>query len=145
VLMNKYLPTPTLCQILATLLIGFLQISPAFANSDLVMKYAAPQITSETTGVIRNKQNIGNGGTCKTQTSLTGNSEWSQFIADVKNGEFFGNVSTLLNGSTPSDYDMLSSMDAASCRLGEVRTPDAAWLFASALIGFVGLSNKRRV
>lgn len=32
-----------------------------------------------------------------------------------------------------------------TCRLGEVSESAAFWLFASALIGFVGLSSKRRV
>jgi len=120
--MNKYLSKQRLCLIITTLIIGISQISPAFADS-----------------------NSASGGTCKIQTQSADNSEWHQLIVDVKNGKFFGNVSSVLNGSASSDYDMLSAMDIKSCRIGEVHTPDAAWLFASALIGFVGLSNKRRV
>jgi hypothetical protein len=133
--MTKYLPIQILCQIMV---IAFLQVSPAFANSDSPFtdidkkNHSARPLTE-------------NGGTCKIQTRSSDNSEWRQFVIDIRNGEFIGNVSNVLSGSAPGGNDMLSAADVKSCRLGEVHTPDAAWLFASALIGFVGLSNKRRV
>lgn len=39
----------------------------------------------------------------------------------------------------------VDSASSSNCQLGEVPTPAATWLFALALVGFVGLSNKRRV
>jgi hypothetical protein len=37
------------------------------------------------------------------------------------------------------------SVNANNCRAGEVPLPAASWLFLLALIGFVGLSNKRKI
>lgn len=37
------------------------------------------------------------------------------------------------------------TVNANSCRAGEVPLPAASWLFLLALIGFVGLSNKRKI
>lgn len=37
------------------------------------------------------------------------------------------------------------SVNANNCRAGEVPLPAARWLFLLALIGFVGLSNKRKI
>ena len=37
------------------------------------------------------------------------------------------------------------SNNAINCRAGEVPLPAARWLFLLALIGFVGLSNKRKI
>ena len=37
------------------------------------------------------------------------------------------------------------TVNANNCRAGEVPLPAASWLFLLALIGFVGLSNKRKI
>jgi hypothetical protein len=37
------------------------------------------------------------------------------------------------------------TVNADNCREGEVPLPAASWLFLLALIGFVGLSNKRKI
>lgn len=72
-------------------------------------------------------------------------SEWSQFLNDFNGGKLFSNINNVFLGESSRGYSMLHEADAEACRLGEVFTRDAIWLFASALIGFVGLSNKRRV
>jgi hypothetical protein len=41
------------------------------------------------------------------------------------------------------DYDAISEADLKKCELSQVPLPAATWLLISALIGFIGLSNRR--
>lgn len=68
---------------------------------------------------------------------ITGEAEWSAFLSDLSHG----NLVSLTRLGQQQD----NAQSNEDCRLGEVPTSAAGWLFATALIGFVGLSNKRRV
>jgi len=67
---------------------------------------------------------------------LTGDAEWSAFLSELRHGK-------VLNMASANQGGRLLGNE--NCRLGEVPVSAAGWLFATALIGFVGLSNKRRV
>lgn len=47
--------------------------------------------------------------------------------------------------SKKKNITKLTSNSEKKCRVGEVSSPAATWLFGCALMGFVGVSNKRRV
>jgi hypothetical protein len=76
--------------------------------------------------------------TCTSLTQkITGDAEWSAFLSELRHGN--------LVSLTRSSQQQNDAQGHEDCRLGEVQTSAAGWLFATALIGFVGLSNKRRV
>jgi hypothetical protein len=66
----------------------------------------------------------------------TGDAEWRAFLSELRHGKLVS--LTRINQQN-------NAQGSEDCRLGEVPTAAAGWLFATALIGFVGLSNKRRV
>jgi hypothetical protein len=68
---------------------------------------------------------------------ITGDAEWSEFLSELRHGK--------LISLTRINQQNNNAQGNEDCRLGEVPTAAAGWLFATALIGFVGLSNKRRV
>lgn len=89
---------------------------------------------------------------CGTQAHKT-STPLSQIIAGLSGGEKFGNVLFAIESSDAKiipdakggvDYDMISQSDVLSCHVDEVPIPTAGWLFASALLGFITFSNKRR-
>jgi hypothetical protein len=88
-------------------------------------------------------------------------SELGQLTRDLGNGKLLSNI-VLMFSDTPqaafvdksnqftanlqaSDYDAISKSDLQHCKASEVPVPAAAWLFGSALFGFVSLSSRRKI
>lgn len=78
----------------------------------------------------------------------------SQIFVDLSKGESLSNALYAFQGLTFNqtqevdnglDYDTISQLDTQNCHVNEVPAPAAGWLFASALIGFITYSNRRRV
>jgi hypothetical protein len=89
------------------------------------------------------------------------NTELSQLMHDIGNGKLLSSMLLLINDSNsvaPSlkadqlafnainnkDYDAISQL-SLNCKASEVPVPAAAWLFGSALFGFVSLSSRRKI
>jgi hypothetical protein len=86
------------------------------------------------------------------QTKLT-DVPLTQLFVDLSNGQSLSNALYAFQGSdnhltveakNSVDYDAISKADVQNCHVNEVPVPAAVWLFASALVGFITFSNRRR-
>jgi hypothetical protein len=87
--------------------------------------------------------------------------ELSQLMHDLGNGKLLSSIMLLFSDSQHAsfsdkssiviasadviDYDAISKSDLQNCKPSEVPIPAAAWLFGSALFGFVSLSSRRKI
>ena len=106
----------------------------------------------------QNNSNLINNG-CISSASTVNNVknndvQWERFLNDFSDGRLVSNINYVFSGvainlndsdSDFIDYDAMAGSDLKNCDVSEVPIPAAAWLFASAIVGFVGLSNRRRI
>ena len=93
-------------------------------------------------------------GNCSTQMSKKLlHTPWDQILVDLNKDESITNIFDVFQGSGLAsvsenkdslDYDIISDSDRQNCNVDEVPIPAAGWLFASALLGFITYSNRRR-
>ena len=163
------------CKTLTMLLAGLVQAIPVFANANISASYNLCSSNSLICAIHRNDglNNVNNfdlfksGPTHLVHTNnkkdisdlnsrssvactghvqkIVSNSEWDQFVNRFNNTKFVSTLDSKYDADKSWDNYKMSDSNLENCRLGEVSVPVASWLFASALIGFVGLSNKRRV
>ena len=106
----------------------------------------------------QNNSNLINNG-CASSSSTVNNVknndvQWERFLNDFSDGRLVSNINYVFSGvainlndsdSDFIDYDAMAGSDLKNCDVSEVPIPAAGWLFASAIVGFVGLSNRRRI
>ena len=113
---------------------------------------------SEAKSIPQNKLNLINNGCVSSSITVSNvknnDAQWERFLNDFSDGRLVSNINYVFSGvainlndsdSDFIDYDAMAGSDLKNCDVSEVPIPAAGWLFASAIVGFVGLSNRRRI
>jgi len=135
------------------LLLGLAMVipAPALASGQALVEESATQISAANVKNHNANSIAFNAQACATSVqAAANNADWDQFVNYFLDGKFLENINhadsgTLVGKQQNPAYVECMRAGVQNARNDEVPFTTLAWLSVAALIGFVGLSNKKRV